>query len=107
MAKKPDYLDFDKDGNKKEPMKKALADKKKKAMKKGGKVAPKKMKNGGGLYANIAAKKRRIAAGSGEKMKKAGDKGSPTKENFKRAAQTAKKRYGGGLKSGIKKIKKK
>ena len=75
--------------------------------KKGGAVAPKKMKGGGGLYANIAAKKKRIAAGSGEKMRKPGTKGSPTKENFKRAAQTAKKRYGGGLKSGIKKIKKK
>ena len=78
-----------------------------KMMKRGGKATPKKMKNGGGLYANIAAKKKRIAAGSGEKMRKPGDKGSPTKENFKRAAQTAKKKYGGGLKSGIKKIKKK
>ena len=78
-----------------------------KMMKRGGKVVPKKMKNGGGLYANIAAKKKRIAAGSGEKMKNKGDKGSPTDANFKRAAQTAKKKYGGGLKSGIKKIKKK
>ena len=46
---------------------------------------------GRGLYANIAAKKRRIAAGSGEKMKKRGAKGSPTAANFKRAAQTARK----------------
>ena len=45
-----------------------------------------------GLYANIAAKKARIAAGSGEKMKKKGTKGSPTASNFKRAAQTAKKK---------------
>lgn len=30
MATKPDFLDMDKDGNKKEPMKKAIADKKKK-----------------------------------------------------------------------------
>jgi len=46
---------------------------------------------GRGLYANIAAKKRRIAAGSGEKMRKKGAKGSPTAANFKRAAQTARK----------------
>ena len=44
-----------------------------------------------GLYANIAAKKRRIAAGFGEKMKKKGAKGSPTAANFRRAAQTARK----------------
>jgi hypothetical protein len=42
-----------------------------------------------GLYANIAAKKRRIKAGSGEKMRKKGAKGAPTKANFTRAAQTA------------------
>lgn len=45
-----------------------------------------------GLYANIAAKKKRIAAGSGEKMRKVGAKGAPTKANFKAAAKTAKKR---------------
>lgn len=45
-----------------------------------------------GLYANIAAKKKRIAAGSGEKMRKVGSKGAPTTANFKRAAKTAKKR---------------
>ena len=45
---------------------------------------------GPGLYANIAAKKRRIAAGSGETMRKPGSKGAPTAANFKRAAQTAK-----------------
>ena len=45
---------------------------------------------GPGLYANIAAKKKRIAAGSGEKMRKKGAKGAPTAANFKRAAQTAK-----------------
>ena len=43
-----------------------------------------------GLYANIAAKKARIKAGSGETMRKKGDKGAPTAANFKRAAQTAK-----------------
>ena len=44
-----------------------------------------------GLYANIAAKKKRIAAGSKEKMRKPGTKGAPTAANFKRAAKTAKK----------------
>ena len=44
-----------------------------------------------GLYANIAAKKARIKAGSGEKMRKPGAKGAPTKANFVRAAKTAKK----------------
>ena len=44
-----------------------------------------------GLYANILAKKRRIKAGSKEKMRKKGDKGAPTAANFKRAAQTARK----------------
>ena len=44
---------------------------------------------GPGLYANIAAKKKRITAGSGEKMRKKGAKGAPTSANFKRAAQTA------------------
>mgnify|MGYP003111526356 FL=1 len=36
-----------------------------------------------GLYANIAAKKKRIAAGSGEKMRKKGSKGAPAKGVFK------------------------
>ncbi len=45
-----------------------------------------------GLYANIAAKRRRIAAGSGEKMRKAGSKGAPTAKDFKEAAKTAKKK---------------
>lgn len=44
-----------------------------------------------GLYANIHAKRKRIAAGSGEKMRKAGQKGRPTAKQFKRAAKTAKK----------------
>jgi hypothetical protein len=46
------------------------------------------MKNG--LYANIAAKKKRIAAGSGEKMNKVGSKNAPTKADFVAAAKTAK-----------------
>ena len=45
-----------------------------------------------GLYANIHAKKKRIKAGSGETMRKAGAKGAPTAKNFKNAAKTAKKR---------------
>ena len=44
-----------------------------------------------GLYANIHAKRKRIAAGSGEKMRKVGTKGAPTKANFVRSAKTAKK----------------
>ena len=44
-----------------------------------------------GLYANIHAKRRRIAKGSGERMRKAGSKGAPTAANFKRAAKTARK----------------
>jgi hypothetical protein len=44
-----------------------------------------------GLYANIAAKRRRIKAGSGEKMRKPGTKGAPTAKDFKDAAKTAKK----------------
>ena len=45
-----------------------------------------------GLYANINAKKKRIAAGSGEKMRKVGSKGAPTNSAFKKAAKTAKKK---------------
>ena len=46
------------------------------------------MKNG--LYANIAKKRARIEAGSGEKMAKKGDKGRPSAQDFKDAAKTAK-----------------
>jgi len=42
-----------------------------------------------GLYANINAKKKRIAAGSGEKMRKVGAKGAPTAKDFKESAKTA------------------
>jgi hypothetical protein len=45
-----------------------------------------------GLYANINAKKKRIAAGSGEKMRKVGSKGAPTKADFIKSAKTAKKK---------------
>ncbi len=53
------------------------------------------MFSGGGLYANIAAKKKRIAAGSGEKMRKAGAKGAPKKSDFANAAKTASFKEGG------------
>lgn len=43
-----------------------------------------------GLYANIQAKRKRIAAGSGEKMRKPGTKGAPSAQDFKDAAKTAK-----------------
>ena len=48
------------------------------------------MKNG--LYANIHAKRERIAKGSGEKMRKAGSKGAPSAADFKESAKTAKPR---------------
>ena len=47
-----------------------------------------------GLYANINAKRKRIAAGSGEKMRKVGSKGAPSAADFKKAAKTAKPKKG-------------
>ena len=44
-----------------------------------------------GLYDNINAKRKRIAAGSGEKMRKVGSKGAPTAQAFINSAKTAKK----------------
>jgi len=65
------------------------------AMKEAGKK-PKKMAAGGsaksGLYANIHKKQARIAAGSGEHMRKPGSKGAPTKDAFIQSAKTAKKK---------------
>ena len=43
-----------------------------------------------GLYANIHAKRERIKAGSGEKMRKPGSPGAPTAKDFKQSAKTAK-----------------
>jgi hypothetical protein len=54
--------------------------------------APKK--NGGGLYANIHAKRERIEDGSKEKMRKPGSKGAPTAEAFKASERTARKSGG-------------
>ncbi len=45
-----------------------------------------------GLYANLHAKRKRIAEGSGEKMRKVGSKGAPTAKAFKQSAKTAKKK---------------
>ena len=50
------------------------------------------MANKPGLYSNIAAKRARIKAGSGEKMRKVGTKGAPTAMAFKQSAKTAKKK---------------
>jgi hypothetical protein len=45
-----------------------------------------------GLYYNINAKKKRIAAGSGEKMRKVGSKGAPTAKSFIQSKKNAKKK---------------
>ena len=45
-----------------------------------------------GLYANIHKKQARIAAGSGEKMRKPGSKGAPSKADFIKSAKTARKK---------------
>ena len=45
-----------------------------------------------GLYANIHAKRKRIKAGSGEKMRKPGSKGAPSAADFRRSAKPAKKK---------------
>ena len=45
-----------------------------------------------GLYSAIHAKRRRIKAGSGEKMRKVGSKGAPSAKDFIESAKTAKKK---------------
>ena len=59
-----------------------------------------------GLYANINAKRARIAAGSGEKMRKVGAKGAPSAADFKKSAKTAQRSLSsyGGL-PGMKRVK--
>ena len=47
-----------------------------------------------GLYSNIHAKRKRIAAGSGEKMRTPGTKGAPTSADFKESEKTAMKKGG-------------
>jgi hypothetical protein len=54
-------------------------------------MAPVKKAKEGGLYDNINAKRKRIAEGSGEKMRRVGSKGAPTKQAFVNSAKTAKK----------------
>jgi hypothetical protein len=58
-------------------------------------------KKAGGLYANINAKRERIAEGSGEKMRKPGSPGAPTAEAFKESAKTAKHAKGGSVSLAI------
>ena len=60
-----------------------------------------------GLYANINRKRKRIAAGSGEKMRKPGTAGAPTAKAFKESAKTAKPAKTGTLASMPKPTKKK
>ena len=48
-----------------------------------------------GLYANVNAKRERIAEGSGEKMRRVGSKGAPTADAFKESAKTARMKEGG------------
>ena len=45
-----------------------------------------------GLYANINAKRKRIAQGSGERMRKPGSKGAPTNQAFVESAKTARRK---------------
>lgn len=47
-----------------------------------------------GLYANIHAKRERIASGSGERMRSPGEKGAPTAAQFKQAEKTVKAKDG-------------
>ena len=54
-----------------------------------------------GLYANIHAKEARIKAGSGEKMRKPGSPGAPTKQAFVESAKTATMKKGGGVSLAI------
>jgi hypothetical protein len=57
-----------------------------------------------GLYANIHAKRARIAAGSGERMRKPGEAGAPTAEQFKQAAKTAKAEDGVKIMPPVKQV---
>lgn len=61
-------------------------------------VKRRNMAKGGGLYANIHAKRKRIEEGSGEKMRKPGSEGAPTAQAFKQAEKTAEMNQGGEVK---------
>jgi hypothetical protein len=58
-----------------------------------------------GLYANIHAKRERIKAGSGERMRKPGEPGAPTAKDFKESAKTASKILSAKNNPGAKAIK--
>jgi hypothetical protein len=64
----------------------------KKMLKNPGKLTASDMFAKGGLYENIHKKQARIAAGSGEKMRKPGSPGAPTKADFIKSAKTAKRK---------------
>jgi hypothetical protein len=51
-----------------------------------------------GLWANIHAKRKRIKAGSGERMRKPGSKGAPTAAGIRAAAGKPKKKKKTGSK---------
>ena len=55
-----------------------------------------------GLYANIHAKRKRIAAGSGERMRKPGAPGAPTAAAFRQSEKTVKKKKKSKKKKGMK-----
>lgn len=78
-SSKPDFMDVDKDGDKKEPMKKALKDKESKG------TEEEMEEKYASLWKNIHNKRERIKKGSGEKMRKKGEKGAPTPEQLKKA----------------------
>ena len=64
-------------------------------------VKKRNMAKGGGLYANIHAKRERIAEGSGEKMRKPGSEGAPAADAFKQAEKTANMAKGGMMKEAM------
>ena len=77
-------MDVDKDGDKKEPMKKALKDKESKG------TEEEMEEKYASLWKNIHNKRERIKKGSGEKMRKKGEKGAPTPEQLKKAKDKTK-----------------
>ncbi len=53
-----------------------------------------KLAEGNGLWANIHAKRKRIKAGSGERMRKPGSKGAPTPEGIRSASEAVEDQVG-------------
>ena len=93
---KPDFLDIDKDGNKKESMKKASQDrKKKKGMAKGGAMMNKK-----GMAKGGAMKKKGYAMGGANMKKKGMAKGGAMKKKaYAKGGRVAMYNVGGMIKS--------